>query len=90
MIGDHGTLAPGSGRDDGDSARCATKMMRVDDICSGEGREQPRCDRVSRMLVEEGERPERAEAQTARIADAARSGAKGDQLAVNVAGQRAR
>ena len=89
MIGDHGTLAPGSGRDDGDSARCATQMMRVDNVCPGEGRKQPRCDRVGRMPVEESERPECTDAQAARIADATRSGAEGDQFTVDVTGQRA-
>jgi hypothetical protein len=63
-------------------------MMGMDDIRVRQGCRQPWRQGMRGVAMEEGERAQGAHVQAARLALVARSWAEGDQLAVDVRGQR--
>ena len=63
-------------------------MMRMDDVGADQGCRQAWRQGVRGVAMEEGERAQGAHAQAVRLAVVARSRAEGDQLAVDVGGQR--
>ena len=89
VIGDDRTLPPYPRRQRRESARGTSQMMGVDEVGPCQSRHQARRDRVRRMAMQESTRPEYAQPKSAAFAAATRSGAKGNQLAFHVAGERA-
>ncbi len=62
-------------------------MMGVDQVGAGQGRRQGGRQRVGGVVLEEGERPQRAPSQPARLAPPLSTGAERDELAVDFRGQ---
>jgi hypothetical protein len=62
-------------------------VMGVDDLGAGQGRREPRGHRLGRVAAQPGQRAQHPDPEAAVLAPAARAGAEGDQLAVDLGGQ---
>jgi glycosyltransferase involved in cell wall biosynthesis len=84
------------GRDSADArmygrqpARRASQLVRVDDVRLGQGMTDPERERMGRMAAKERDGAEGPDPQTSGLAPGARLAGEGDELAVDLAGERA-
>jgi hypothetical protein len=89
VVGHHHVLAPSPAAQRRHAAGSAAHMMSMHHIGIDERRRQTGRQRVGRMAAEECERPQRAHPQAPRLAMLRRPAAEGQQLTVDVRGERA-